>query len=161
MRSIEFKVLGKPITQGSKTGQIVGQRIKVRGVTAVLLPRVKLLEQTDMATKTLGAHRLTKWRDAVADAAKLAMSGAVCVDLEFVLTRPESHYTKVSKRLRSGAPPNHITKPDRGKLGRAVEDAMSGIVYGDDSQITAGETTKRYAARGGYPGVVIKVRRLI
>lgn len=152
MRAIEFTVLGKPITQGSK-------QAFVRGGRAVIV------DVSNKATKTMPAKRLDKWRDQVAGAARVEMAsvcpwpGPIRLDLEFVLPRPKSHYTKAGVFTKS-APHHHVTKPDRGKLARAVEDAMSGIVYGDDSQIMAGETTKRYAARGGYPGVVIRVRRM-
>ena len=154
MQSIEFTVLGKPITQGSKQAY-------VRDGRAVIV------DVSNKATTTTPAKQLDKWKALVADAAHVAMnqidppwSGPIQLDVEFVLKRPESHYTRVGKQLTKSAPRHHVTKPDRTKLLRAVEDAMSGIVYHDDSQVVAGEPTKRYAARGGYPGVVVRVRRL-
>lgn len=153
MSFVEFTVLGKPITQGSKQAFVRGGRAYI-------------VDVSNKKTKTLPSRRLDKWRDKVAAAGRLAMKadppweGPIRLDLEFVLTRPEGHYTKVGQRLRKGASIEHVSKPDRGKLARAVEDALSGVVYRDDSQITCGEPTKRYAARDGYAGVVIRVRRL-
>lgn len=166
MRSVEFTVLGMPITQGSKSAQIRGKRIKVGNANAIIEPRVALIDQTNMATKTLGAHRLTKWRDLVAAVGKEHMKsdppwpGPIAMSVEFVLPRPGSHYTKVGKALTKGAPVRHVSKPDVHKLARAVEDALSGVVYGDDSQLVEVTASKRYARRGGYAGAIVKVRRL-
>lgn len=161
---LEFEVMGTPITQGSKSGQIIGQR--VMGGRAVYNPRVILVDQTNMATKTLKSGRLDRWRDSVTEAAMKAMGraqpwlGPIELDLEFVLTRPKGNWLK-SGALSKSAPRYHITKPDRGKLARAVEDALSGVVYKDDSQVCCGEPRKRYVAvRGAYPGVIVKVRRI-
>ena len=151
---ISFFVEGTPITQGSK-------QAFVRGGRAVLF---------DMSNKKRGglpAGRLDRWRAKVAAVAKVYMGdaeswdGPIKLDLEFYLQRPASHYTKVSKRLTKSAPRHHVSRPDKGKLARAVEDAMSGIVYGDDSQVCAGQVEKHYAHRDSDPGVLVHVRRMM
>jgi len=38
------------------------------------------------------------------------------------------------------------SKPDRGKYLRAIEDAMTKLVYVDDAQIVSGTVDKRYGA---------------
>jgi hypothetical protein len=48
-------------------------------------------------------------------------------------------------------------KPDLLKLGRAVEDAMSGIIYRDDSQIVEEALLKHY---GDKPGVDIIIEKI-
>lgn len=50
------------------------------------------------------------------------------------------------------------TKPDGLKLGRAVEDALSGIIYLDDAQIVEHHIRKAFGAR---PGVHIIVRSFV
>lgn len=81
------------------------------------------------------------------------LDDAVTLDLEFVLPRPKSHYTK--KGLRPNAPHWHTSKPDRLKLARAVEDAMTGVVWRDDSLTVTGSTCKRYGERPGVRIVVL------
>ncbi len=180
---IRFSVAGEPVPQGSKVGQILGRRIRVHGAVAVLEPKVLLTEQADMSTKTKGRDRLKKWRSRIASAAARAMlewaAGAieangrgvdvaspftfdVVLSAEFVLPRPPSHY-KPSGELTAKAKRDnaHPGKPDLSKLVRAVEDAMSGIVYGDDSQVQRyGAVFKRYAERGGCGGVIVEVKRV-
>ena len=50
--------------------------------------------------------------------------------------------------LLGDAPARPTTKPDLLKLARGVEDAMSGIVYRDDAQITTEYLAKWYAEDG-------------
>jgi len=180
---IRFAIAGEPVPQGSKVGQIVGRRVKFHGAVAVLEPKVLLTEQADMSTKTKGRDRLKKWRGRIETAAARAMlewgtsavlaserseavvspfTFAVVLSAEFVLPRPPSHYKPsgdlTAKAKRDNA---HPGKPDLSKLVRAVEDAMSGIVYGDDAQVQRyGAVFKRYAERGGRGGVIVEVKRL-
>lgn len=61
--------------------------------------------------------------------------------------RPQSHYLTDGVRLRKGAPLYPDTKPDMGKLIRAVEDALENVIYTNDSRIIRHETEKRYGER--------------
>lgn len=74
------------------------------------------------------------------------------LDVEFVLPR------------RAGAPktftPAHTRKPDVDKLLRAVGDALSQVVWTDDSRVTDWHGTKREAAPGETPGARIRLRVL-
>lgn len=47
------------------------------------------------------------------------------------------------------------TKPDRDNLDKAVLDALTGVVFEDDSQVVGGEITKIYHDQ---PGVVVTVQ---
>lgn len=67
---------------------------------------------------------------------------AVSVSLEFGLLRP-----KTVKRLEPTVP------PDLDKLVRAVLDGLTGVVYGDDSQVTSLKAAKFYA-----PAYSVRVR---
>lgn len=58
---------------------------------------------------------------------------AVAVELLFRFPRPKSHYTSTGT-LRSSAP-RAPGRPDLDKLCRAALDAMTGVVYVDDSQV--------------------------
>lgn len=77
--------------------------------------------------------------------------------LVFTVSRPKGHFRsgKNSALLRDGAPNWPTTKPDVLKLARAVEDALTGVIWDDDSQIVTEHLIKRYGAR---PGVEITIR---
>lgn len=84
------------------------------------------------------------------------LSGPIGLRLTFVMPRPKSHYGtgKNAGVLKPNAPKYHTSKPDRGKLARAVEDALTLIAYVDDSQVCAGPIEKVY---GDRPGVEIEL----
>jgi Holliday junction resolvase RusA-like endonuclease len=74
--------------------------------------------------------------------------------LTFYTPRPAGHYGK--RGLRPGAPTRPTTRPDVLKLARAVEDACTGIVWRDDSQIVDEVLSKWFADTHGI-GVVVTV----
>lgn len=78
------------------------------------------------------------------------------ITLRFTIARPKGHYGsgRNAAVLKHGAPPYPNSKPDCLKLSRGVEDALTGILYVDDSQIVTELISKRY----GVPGVVIEMR---
>jgi Holliday junction resolvase RusA-like endonuclease len=108
-----------------------------------------------------------EWRAAIRMAASLALrvdgrasmtrppaDGPLALTLTFYTPRPAGHYGK--RGLRPGAPARPTTRPDVLKLARAVEDACTGILWRDDSQIVDEFLTKRFADDHGI-GVVITV----
>lgn len=108
---IRFEVLGAPVPQGSK-------RAFVRNGRAIL---------------TESARNVGTWRRAIADVAQpyipaQPLDGPLQVTLFFRLPVPKS----APKRRRLPA----VKKPDIDKLARACLDALTGLVYRDDSQIT-------------------------
>ena len=94
------------------------------------------------------AKRGQPWRLQVAQAAGEAMNGDELLDgaLElsviFTVPRPKGHYG--ARGLRPSAPEHPTTRPDVTKLLRAVEDACTGIVWRDDSQVVAQHAYKEY-----------------
>lgn len=136
--SVAFRVFGTPISQGSM--------------------------------RTLGAGRpmihsnkkLLPWREGIAWVAKQAwrcepILGPVTLHCLFRLKRPKGHYGTGGNatKLRSVAPMRHKQMPDVDKLLRAIEDALTGIVYKDDAQVDEVHATKKWAELGEQPGVVI------
>ena len=94
------------------------------------------------------------WRASVAHAAHEAMkgrpliAGPVKFTAAFYMPRPKAHYRtgKKAHMLREDAPIYHIKKPDHTKLVRPVEDALTGIVWNDDTQVcVTGEGLKVYS----------------
>jgi crossover junction endodeoxyribonuclease RusA len=140
--TLVFTVAGVPIPQGSMKGFVVKT---AKG------PRAALTSDN--------AH-LPQWRHLVGWTAKRALQdlpagdrglvvGAVQLTVVFTLPRP--------KRLPKRALP-HISRPDLDKLTRAVCDALTGVVWKDDSQVDALAVRKRYAAPGDSPRVAIQVQ---
>ncbi len=91
------------------------------------------------------SKRVKPWREDIARAAGEAMEGIelargpVGLAINFFFVRPKSHYgTGANESIVKATAP---TKPigrntgDIDKLVRAVADALTGIVYEDDSQI--------------------------
>lgn len=75
-------------------------------------------------------------------------AAALALSCAFTFPRPKS----LPKRIV-----NHVRRPDCSNLVKAIEDALNGVVYLDDSQIVKLEVTKTY---GETPGVAILVVEL-
>jgi len=141
---LEFFGAGLPRPAGSKRGFVVNGRV-------VIVDTCK---------------RGKEWRKAVAEAAREAvkndarfpLSGPVAVMFQFCLPRPQAHLQR-DGLPRDSAPVTHYIRPDVLKLARAVEDALTGVVYKDDAQIVVELLSKEYAAPGGVPGVRVYVWR--
>ena len=55
--------------------------------------------------------------------------------------------------------PHHV-KPDRDNLDKVVLDALTGLLWRDDCQVSDGRLTKMYATGNEEPHVEINVERL-
>lgn len=107
------------------------------------------------------------WRTEVKAAAlKVApaspLTGPLLVEVTFFMPRPKGHFGtgKNADVLKLSAPDYHTSKPDATKLWRSTEDALTGILWGDDSQIAKQSIVKKYT-NSGRPGAFIRVRRLM
>lgn len=139
-------VEGKPATQGSKRGI----PFKKRGSDGL---GVRLIDDNP---------RTKEWRRHVRDTVretwdKPSLSCPVFLSCTFWLRRPKSHYGtgRNANKQRDHAPLFPTTKPDSLKLARAVEDALTGLCWIDDSQVVQHTIRKRYAMRGELEGVFI------
>ena len=109
-----------------------------------------------------------KWQDAVAwtfmqvYGRPVPITGPVRIELVFRMARPRSHYRiekgRISPHVKSTAPIWHISRPDSGKLRRAVEDALTGLAWLDDSQVCEANELKVY---GEPPGGQIKIWEIL
>jgi crossover junction endodeoxyribonuclease RusA len=77
------------------------------------------------------------------------LPGPVAVELEFVMPRPSA-----TPKRRT---PPAVKKPDVDKLIRAVFDALTKVVWTDDSVVTAVSASKRLAELTEQPGCWIRV----
>jgi len=146
MQSIQFEVNGRPLTQGSMTP------IRNRHTGAIFMKHKK---------------GLVEWRHLIGDVAFHAMkaksynvtSGPVKLHVKALMVRPKRHYRtgKYSDVLRDDAPKYHIQAPDGDKLMRAVMDALTDIVYRDDSQVYDEHLVKEWIGREETPGIIVSV----
>lgn len=86
---------------------------------------------------------------------------AIRVLITFYLPRPKNHFGTGKNKdvVKKSSPIFPQSKPDLFKLVRAVEDALTGIVYKDDSQIFDVKATKLYCnVMNPTPGVEISIR---
>ena len=132
MTAIRIEVLGVPVPQGSTRSFALKKDGAYTGRTAT----------------TSDNPKLRAWRDLVAKAASDAMmqdpeyggreilEGAVGLDLQVFLPRPKSAPKR--KRLR------HQKRPDLDKVIRGILDALTGVVFRDDSQVCEIKALKDY-----------------
>jgi Holliday junction resolvase RusA-like endonuclease len=94
------------------------------------------------------AKRSRPWKTQVAQAAGEAMNGAPLFDgplslcVRFYMPRPKGHFG--ANGLLPSAPLYPTVRPDVTKLLRAIEDALTGIIWRDDSQVVAQHALKGY-----------------
>lgn len=170
---LRFYVPGKPITQGSKNPVIPtykdGTPVRRHSEDCPYFGHKGRPEHNcgcPIMVNTIedNAKELDAWRDCVKLRAQAAMvgeplDGVLVAGFVFDLKRPLGHYgTGRNERvLKHSAPAAPGVIPDVSKLARAVEDAMTGTVYTDDSRIVSHYAAKRYVHRWEEPGVHVTV----
>jgi Holliday junction resolvase RusA-like endonuclease len=105
------------------------------------------------------------WKNSVAIAGSIEMkrrgfpimAGPLLVKFQFRLPRPKYHYDKKGMVKPQFVAACHVKTPDVLKCARSTEDALTKIVWIDDSQIIEETITKRFA---GEPGATITVEDL-
>lgn len=122
-----------------------------------------------------GGDRTKEWRKSVAWAGKAEwrykplLTGPLKVHMEFYIPRPKAHYGtgKNSLTLRSDAPEFHTHPADAIKYARSTEDALTSIIWQDDSQTVSLTTEKRWTTENqhsdneGQPGCWIDIYEVI
>lgn len=183
---IEFIVEGTPVTQGSKDPVVPkygnGRPVRRHKRECAAFGN-KSLARDGMPGPDDGAYvpfecgcpimvntlddnpKLGAWRDQVAWTARMAYKGELLdcllvVSLEFFKPRPKAHYGtgKNERVLKNTAPAAPGVIPDAGKLARAVEDALTNVVWTDDARIISSFHSKRYIDRWEPEHVKISIR---
>lgn len=129
---IEILVLGSGKPAGSKVAIPVKLKDGTYATKASGAPLTRVIDASKGAAP---------WKQEVRKAARAIYSGMLLDDalevcITFVKVRPKCHYHWSNKRwgeLRADAPAYPTGKPDLLKLARAVEDALTGVVYRDDA----------------------------
>lgn len=141
---ISFTVQGVPAPQGSKIPQAIYNR---EGKPVMKNGRVITVVRND-------SPKLDSWRGMVAWAARQVhggppVDGPVRMIVCFKRPRPKGHYGSGKKDtvLKASAPAYPTSRPDSVKLLRAVEDALTGIAWRDDSQVVHHDVRKVWGDR--------------
>lgn len=113
--------------------------------------------------------RTGPWREALAAEAsatrdregwELIPAGVpIRMHVTFKFARPKAHF-RTNGEIKESAPFYVTKKPDLDKLVRALGDALTGVIYHDDSQIASLDVTKVFCQTDEVPGVEIIVRRV-
>ena len=80
-------------------------------------------------------------------------AGPVVVEISAYLPRPK----RLCRRTDAPAPIPAPVRPDWDNLGKAVCDALIGVAYADDAQVTYAQVEKWYHERGGVPRLEVAV----
>ena len=85
------------------------------------------------------------------------LTGALFLKVFFFMPRPKTHFGtgKNSNTIKPSSPLYPTGKPDCTKLIRALEDALTGVVWRDDAQIVSQNIQKRYG--GERSGVLVEI----
>jgi Holliday junction resolvase RusA-like endonuclease len=141
MTVLSFTVAGVPQPQGS------AQAFIPKGWTrAIVTSDNKKNKPWRRAVGIVALEAIAQSRDNRPREA-FPLSGPVTLSVDFYLARPKSLKAEEA----------HTKKCDVDKLARSVCDALTGIVYADDSQIDMLVVRKGYAAPGTLPRAEIVV----
>ena len=142
----EFTVLGKPQHGGSKTAFPI--RMKSGKY------RCNVVDENEKEVKP--------WRNQIMVVASELMKdrepfqGPLMLVVDFYFARPKGHFGVHG--VRRAAPRYPVVRPDTTKLLRPLEDALSGILWKDDSQVVDQIARKRY---GDPPRAEVKVAVIV
>ena len=146
---IEFFIAGTPRSAGSKSG--------------FLNPKTK-----KYIFAPAGKYQKS-WQESIRWAAieagyngTMIIEGAVELSIEYVYRRPKGHYKSNGELNKKGRDtPYKTSKPDLDKLNRAVADALSGLIWRDDSQVVRmKEVGKSYGKQGQPEGAYVIITEL-
>jgi len=145
---IEFFVPGIPASAGSKTGFPVKNK-KTGKIKVIMAPASKKQKPWMAKVSMVAAESYRGY----------LITGPVDLRIIFNFPRPKSHFGigKNSAKLKSNVPIYVTKKPDLTKLTRAVEDALTGIIWKDDSQVVMQSTGKFFCDK---PGAKIIIKEL-
>jgi len=142
---LELEIEGKPAPGGSKTA--FGFKDKLDKIHARIV---------DAGKGNLDWKNLCKFEASRQYTGEPIRGTAVWAHFVFTMPRNKSHFFRGARAnvLRPNAPCFHLVKPDTTKLIRSTEDALTGVIWGDDA-IVFPSGIKIY---DGRPGVKITVR---
>lgn len=153
-----FFIPGTPAPGGSKRAFVLTDKKTGQPLRAKATGRI-IVNVTDDA-----GPRNKEWKSVVTIYGRGFMRGAppydeaMKVEFTFYLRRPMKHFRtgKNCHMLREDAPLHHTTKPDVLKLTRSTEDALTGVIWKDDSSNVRICQEKRYLKAGEKEGCAVR-----
>lgn len=141
---LSFTVLGKPQPAGSKRAFAIKRGGVPTGQIAVVDAN-KNAKSWQQEVRTAARNALLVLWEHSALFGDL-LDGPLNVSMVFYCRRPKSHFGtgRNSEVLKPNAPQFPTSKPDSLKLARGTEDALTGVVWHDDSQVVDLDVHKRY-----------------
>lgn len=144
MMELKFVVYGKPQPAGSKKafaikrGGVPTGQVAVTDANAKSKPWQAQVKLAARDALVMGPHPLTWGTDQpVLDV------GSCSFSMTFYVKRPKAHLNAAGE-VKPNAPALPTVRPDVTKLVRGVEDALTGVVWRDDAQVTDQRACKRY-----------------
>ena len=140
---IKLFINGKPRSAGSKSGFYNKKTGKI-----IMAPAGKYQKP---------------WMESVKCAAieagyngEVLLEGPVHLRINFCFLRPKGHFKKDGSLTKS-ARPYPTVKPDLTKLTRAAEDALTGLIFRDDTQVIRQTTGKDYGQPEGAEVIIEEI----
>jgi Holliday junction resolvase RusA-like endonuclease len=137
---IRFTVLGTPAPKGSSRAMLIGGRARLIASSSASNERAQNSWAAAVrvaAIDTIGPRE-----------APVFIGQPIRIAIVFRMRRPAGHFNKKTGALKPSAPRYPATKPDGDKLDRTTWDALTGIVFDDDSRLVAWSGVKVYATPG-------------
>ncbi len=141
---IQFTVHGVPVPEGRPRHKLLGRWMQVGRQKVLANPKIITYKPTESEQWCKTVKQM-----AMRGRPSSLMTGSLELWCIFYMPRPKS---KPLHRF-----PDHIYKPDLDNLVKSIKDAMEGVVYHNDSQITVEHIQKLYAD-DGLPRVIVRVK---
>lgn len=131
---IRIQAHGIPRPKGSTRAFVVGRRA--------------VITEANTHTRAWVQTMRDAARAVVGDTLPFPTGTAVAVAATFLMRRPQ----RLARHTTA-----HLTTPDVDKLLRALLDAMTGVIWTDDKQVTSVTGGKRYTQADEQPGVIVDI----
>lgn len=135
---IEFFVPAAPVAQPRQRHRVT--RIGGRTVAQNYTPESHPVNEFKRAVRFWAKREI-----------KSPLVGPIAVDLLLIFPRPKSRRRKFNKTEP------YCQKPDWDNLSKSICDALNGVAWKDDAQITSARICKRLAGDNVAPGVRITI----
>ena len=117
-------------------------------------PRATTINGSARMYEAKKSHPIHEFKAAIRlawhQAGAIKLQGEIAANIECVFYRP----AKVPKKLGTARLP-HTARPDCDNLGKGILDALNGLAYDDDKQVSVLTVRKVKAAEGETPGVTV------
>lgn len=121
-------------------------------------PRTAVINNRPVVMSAPKKHPVNQFKASVAYTARAhykgpVLQGPVKLTLVFVMPRPQNMIWKTKPMPREW----HTKKPDKDNMEKAFKDALSGVIWRDDSQVCHGDVLKVVASGDEQPHVFARI----